>query len=197
MSDISRQASEPENPPGTLVLVVGASGAGKDTLIAGARAALAGNPRIVFPQRHITRPENAGGEDHVAVAPEVFAPADYALAWEAHGHRYGIPAAIDVDLSYGRSVVTNVSRTVIEAARRQFDRCAVVNVTVDPSVLRARLAGRGRESADEIEARLARAAAYDVTGPDVTEIDNNGSTEDAIRRFADFLLSLTSDSIRP
>jgi ABC-type phosphonate transport system ATPase subunit len=37
--------------PGRLVLVVGPSGAGKDTVIAGTKAACAGDPGIVFSRR--------------------------------------------------------------------------------------------------------------------------------------------------
>ena len=44
---------------GRLFVVVGASGAGKDTLIAGA---LAADPRLHWARRVITRPAVAGGE---------------------------------------------------------------------------------------------------------------------------------------
>ena len=40
--------------PGRLVVVVGPSGAGTDTLIAAARVRLAGNPAFVFPPRLVT-----------------------------------------------------------------------------------------------------------------------------------------------
>ena len=71
--------------PGCLVLVVGPSGAGKDTLIRLARAALAGDPRYVFPRRLVTRPPSAD-EDNDQIDEAAFADlqAQAALGVQAH-----------------------------------------------------------------------------------------------------------------
>jgi len=55
-----------------LVLVVGPSGAGKDTVIEGARAALGDDTRFRFVRRVVTRPVDPGGEAHEAVSEKVF-----------------------------------------------------------------------------------------------------------------------------
>src|SRR5262245_48468843 len=109
--------------PGRLVLVVGPSGAGKDPLIGGAREGCGDDPAIVFPRRVVTRPPSSA-EDNDAMTPEGFnqAVADgaFALWWEAHGNRYGIPVSIDDAIRNGRTVVCNVSRAIIGAARQGY-----------------------------------------------------------------------------
>lgn len=177
--------------PGRLVLVVGPSGVGKDSVIDGARAALAGRADIVFPRRVITRAAGLGGEEYVAVSPQAFtamqARGDFALAWPAHDLQYGIPASIDADLAAGRQVVINVSRAVVDAARARYPGLLVVLVTASPAVLRRRLVGRGRESPAEIEERLARAAAFTLAGPDVVVLNNDGALAEAVARFVALL----------
>jgi len=163
-----------------LVVVVGPSGAGKDTLMERARAELAGDAGFRFVRREITRPADAGGEDHVAVTPAEFttrrAAGAYALAWEAHGLGYGIPADIAGDIADGRVVVANISRARIAEAAANFPTL-VLEITAPPSVLAHRLAARGREGAADIAARLVREVALPA-GVRVARVVNDRSAEE-------------------
>jgi ribose 1,5-bisphosphokinase len=168
-----------------LVLVVGPSGAGKDTVLGLARQALAGDKRFRFIRRVITRPADAGGEDHEAVSEEAFARREFALSWGAHGLRYGIPLNVVDDLARGVVVVANVSRGVIAEAAAAFP-VRVIEVTASAEILARRLATRGRETAEDIAKRLAR----DVAIPGDVAVDtvvNDGTPEEAADRFVTML----------
>lgn len=170
---------------GWLVLVVGPSGAGKDTLIATAKSALAGDPRFVFPRRVITRSVVAAVEDHESVSAERFsrmrAAGEFALDWQAHGLSYGLPVALRDDLRAGRIVVVNGSRAMVAEAARRFPKLRVLLIEATPEVRAARLAGRGRESAEEIGRRLAREVTVPLPG--AIRIDNSGTLAEATTAF--------------
>jgi len=165
--------------PGRLVLVVGPSGAGKDTLLGLAKAACADNSNIVFPRRVITRAASAS-EENEEVSPgtfqEALARGEYAMHWEAHGHCYALSRAIDDDIRAGRTVVANVSRTVIGALRSAYTNVVVVLITAPPDVLAERIAMRARSSDGRLEGRLRRTVEDASAAPDVT-IVNTGSAE--------------------
>jgi len=178
---------------GRLVLVVGPSGAGKDTLIAGARAALHGDARFVFVRRVVTRPAGAA-EDHDSVSDEAFVALEreggFALSWRAHGLAYGIPAEATEALASGHVVVANVSRAIIAAARQRFPGTLVIAIDAAPEVRARRLAGRGRENTREIDARLRRDVA--LSDPEVLRIDNSGTIEVGVARFMAALRDLAT-----
>ena len=176
---------------GVFVAVVGPSGAGKDTVIGYAKQRFAGETRLEFVRRVITRPSDTASEDHDTLADAAFVEAEadgaFAISWEAHGLRYGIPADVDWSIANGHVAVANVSRAVIPALRERYANLAVVEITAAPEVLAERLAARGRESRGEVLARLARSTSVELTGPDVTSIDNGGDKEVAGERFAEVL----------
>lgn len=165
--------------PGRLVLVVGPSGAGKDTLLRLAQAACADDHDIVFPRRIVTRASSAD-EDNIALTPDEFARArehgDFAMHWDAHGHSYALPLEINDDIRAGRAVVANVSRTVIAALRQSYANVVVVAITAPPDVLAQRLAARARHSDGNITDRLARSVDGASANADVT-ILNAGSAD--------------------
>lgn len=166
--------------PGTLFLVVGPSGAGKDTLINGARRRLEADARFVFARRLVTRPGHAPGD--IAMAPDHFEAARrqgaFALSWRAHGLAYGVPRDISKALEEGRCVIANVSRGVIAEARKAFPRIRVIHVDAPSALLKQRLARRRREPADEQQERIRRA--IPVEGDDVESLVNDGPVDHAI-----------------
>jgi ribose 1,5-bisphosphokinase len=172
-----------------LILVVGPSGAGKDTLIGLARAACADDRSIVFPRRVVTR-EASTSEDNEQVSFEAFRQArargDFAVHWEAHGHGYALPRAIDDELRAGRTVVANVSRTVIDAVRRAYADVVVVSITAPSEILAERLATRARSSDGKVDDRLNRTVDGVAAAPDVT-ITNVGSAEHHARELAQLI----------
>lgn len=172
---------------GVLVLVVGPSGAGKDTLLQGARVALAADKTAIFARRVITRLAAAGGEDHEPATAAEFAKrkgaGGFLLAWDAHGLSYSVPVDLAADLAMGRTVIANVSRSVIDEAARRFQRVRVIEVTAPPAVLARRLAARGREPAGAIEERLARASVPLPAHVPCETVMNDASEGEGVARF--------------
>jgi ribose 1,5-bisphosphokinase len=158
--------------PGKLVLVVGPSGAGKDTLLGLAKTACADDRGVVFARRVVTR-EATGAEDNHETNSAAFREAagrgDFAVHWEAHGHAYGLYRSINDDIQSGRTVVANVSRTVVPKLRELYSNVLVVCVTAPAEVLAKRIAMRKRGSDGNLARRLARAV--EEAEPDATIVN--------------------------
>jgi phosphonate metabolism protein PhnN/1,5-bisphosphokinase (PRPP-forming) len=170
---------------GRLVAVVGPSGAGKDTLMEAARAALGTDDRFVFLRRVITRPEEAGGEDHQPVSEAGFegllAEGALALWWDAHGLRYGLPrASLEECLATGRVAVANLSRQALPEAARRYP-LRVLEITAPLELRAARLAARGRETVEDVARRLSRQAPLPA-GLSVETVVNDGSVAAAVKK---------------
>ncbi|WFU49960.1 phosphonate metabolism protein/1,5-bisphosphokinase (PRPP-forming) PhnN [Sinorhizobium terangae] len=172
---------------GGLIVVVGPSGAGKDSVMGFAARHFAYRPDILFVRRVITRPSDAGSEVHESVSTAEFEDMSrsgaFAVSWQAHGLSYGVPVEIADRVASGMTAIVNGSRAALPAIREAFGTIAVALVTADPAVLAKRLAERGRESEEDVLRRLTRQTPDIIAGPDVTVIDNSGRLDVAGQRF--------------
>ncbi|AGB69619.1 MULTISPECIES: phosphonate metabolism protein/1,5-bisphosphokinase (PRPP-forming) PhnN [Rhizobium] len=179
---------------GTLAVVVGPSGAGKDTLMNLAAQHFAGRPDVHFVRRVITRDGDAGNEDHKSVSEADFDAMEqagaFAVSWEAHGLKYGIPADVTDELARGNLVIANGSRSALHRFQAAFPRLKVINITATREVLAERLMARGRESREDVLKRLERSSLTVAGGYDVVDIDNSGTLEEAERAIVSVLETL-------
>jgi len=181
---------------GRLVLVVGPSGVGKDSVLRYAMAHFAGDARFVFPRRCVTRAVDIAAEDHDSLDEQAFdklaSQGAFALKWEAHGYKYGVRNDINAELQRGCIVAVNVSRTIIAEVAGCYQNAAVLEITADPTVRAARLAERGREAADDIRQRTRRQILVSEHPLQVCVIRNEGEISDAGKEFCRLLAELQS-----
>lgn len=173
---------------GRLIGVVGPSGVGKDSLMAGLSATCT---EFGLVRRVITREAHLGGEDYDAVSEAEFARMEadgaFCLSWQAHGLYYGIPDAVRLSIAKGEQMLVNLSRTVLPLVGDVFPHFEVINVTASPETLAARLEGRGRESREEIARRLSRSVAAFPEDLTVHTVHNDGLLEDAVTMALELL----------
>ncbi|WP_350298156.1 phosphonate metabolism protein/1,5-bisphosphokinase (PRPP-forming) PhnN [Pseudomonas putida] len=188
---MQHDASDRRSGTGRLIFLVGPSGSGKDSLIDASREQLAA-AGVEIARRVITRSAEAKGEAAQGVTPEHFdtlrAQGAFAMHWRANGLDYGIPRQVDQWLAAGRAVLVNGSRAYLPEARQRYPDLLAVLVEVKPEVLRQRLLARGRESAEEVEQRMARSARLQAAAdPSVHVLDNSSTLEAAVAAFVSLL----------
>ena len=179
---------------GLLVVIIGPSGVGKDTILAALTQRLPNAHKL---RRYITRPAELGGEDYISITQDAFdtmkREGEFILDWQAHGLSYGVHRDMRTSLDLGKTLLLNGSRGALSQVFEGFPEAQVYSITAQAEELRKRLIARGRESAQDIERRLERAAAYAV--PDhanVTAIDNSGDVDTAVAQIYSHLSNFAS-----
>ena len=174
---------------GCLFYLMGPSGAGKDTLLDACRGQEVSGRHLRIAPRYITRRAGSGGEDHIALTPAVFRVrvdnGDFALHWRANGRCYGIGVEVDRWLANGDPVLVNGSRAHLDEALTQYgDSLVPIMVCVDFDRQRQRLLDRGRETIEEIDARIARSRRLQARLEHrFATIHNDGSLTHATRQL--------------
>ncbi|WP_199052789.1 phosphonate metabolism protein/1,5-bisphosphokinase (PRPP-forming) PhnN [Aquitalea sp. ASV15] len=178
--------------PGRLWYVMGPSAAGKDSVLAYVRQQLPAAAGVVFAHRYITRAADAGGENHIALSGAEFhqrqASGCFALCWQRNGLDYALGVEVQSWLAHGLDVVVNGSRATLPQAQAVFPALQAVWITASAEVRAARLAARGRETPQQIAARLREADAYQPP-PGCIVLQNDGALEQAGQRLLTLLLA--------
>lgn len=168
---------------GRCIAVVGPSGVGKDSVLTGLNAA---RSDLKLVQRVITRTPELGGEDYFAVTEDEFEThrqsGSFALHWDAHGLRYGIPISVLEQINNGQDCLINVSRSALVAGAKVFPNFMVLNVSARPKTIARRLAQRGRESPEAIAKRLDQANKPLPDGLNVIHLENDGPLPQTVNR---------------
>jgi thymidine phosphorylase len=171
---------------GAFIYVVGPSGAGKDSLIDGARAVLPAD-QFIFARRIITRPAGSVGEVHEACTQAEFdqkkAQNEFLVSWRAHDLSYALPAKLLLNQQLGQHVIANGSRNLVAELASKVSPFFVIEVSAPSEVLQARLHARGRESAQGVAQRLHRSVTPYPPGAQVLRINNDKSLDDGIQAF--------------
>lgn len=179
---------------GSLITVVGRSGVGKDTLLSGVVTRLQHDTNLVVARRVITRPENAGNEDHESATVEEFmqreANGEFWQTWRAHDLHYALTLDVLHNLQQGQSVLANISRAVIDALIEKWPQTVVVEITAPDGKIEQRLTNRGRESTAQIQSRIDRVAKPLSEQATIYTLCNDGTREEGIDKFEQLIQAL-------
>ncbi|WP_170175840.1 hypothetical protein [Sulfurimonas crateris] len=168
-----------------IVLIVGASGVGKDTLLKSIQNDIKAN----FVTRYITRiPDNnesnhyIGKDDFLYLIKSDF----FISSWEAHGNIYGISK---LSIKDGLNIIS-ISREAIKDFENTFEDVATIEIGIPKQMLYERLKSRDRENEEAIKKRIQRSE-QKIKAKNHTYFDNSKPLEESKSTFLELLRNLT------
>jgi guanylate kinase len=192
----------PPSAEGVLYIVSAPSGAGKTSLV---KALLKADPAIRLSVSYTTRtprPGESDGRDYHFVSRERFekmlADNEFLEHAEVYGNFYGTSkGGIARDLNAGHDVLLEIDWQGAAQVRQHFPQAASIFILPPSfSALRTRLAGRGQDSDEVIERRLA-AAAHDVAHADAFDyIIVNDDFDHALQDLVSIARSIRLEAAR-
>jgi len=164
-----------------IILIVGQSGAGKDTLLNCASQHMECN----FVKRYITRSPDET-ENNYYISRDCFktlSEIGYFIAeWSAHSNLYGIAKN---DIKEGTNIIS-VSRQVVKTFEQVFEDVTTIEITAPKDVLYQRLIKRGRETPEQLQSRLERT--YEkINAKSLITFNNCMDRETSTRKFVELL----------
>ncbi len=189
----------PKTFKGNLFFIVGNSGSGKDSLL---KEAMEQWPEdleeIKVPRRYITRPPHET-EPYHSVTEEKFKEmktmGKFCLDWHIYDLYYGVPVEVENWLENGHLVVINVSRSIIEEAKKKYPDLKIIFVKVPLEITIERIKSRGRESEGdpEYKRRIDRARKKQNLPEADFVVENVGPLEENAQVLKKYLLKFAKN----
>ncbi|MDX1809672.1 MAG: hypothetical protein R3331_09050 [Sulfurospirillaceae bacterium] len=164
-----------------IVLIVGPSGVGKDTLINSVKGKIDAN----FVKRYITRVPDSHEQNYFVENSEfekLKKEGFFVSSWDAHSNQYGI--ALD-EIKEGLNIIS-VSRSAIKDFEKVFDDVVTINISLSKDALYKRLKNRNRESENEIQERLA-SSDQDIKAKKLIQFSNDLPLDISSAKFLELL----------
>ncbi|RXI37569.1 hypothetical protein CRU99_11775 [Malaciobacter mytili] len=170
-----------------IILIVGPSGVGKDTLLKNIKNKIKAN----FVKRYITRVPDEN-ESNYFLQEEAFKILEknnfFISTWNAHNNFYGIAKNSILE---GLNIIS-ISRAKIKDFEKQYQKVYTINITLNKNDLKQRLEKRARESIEEIEKRLSRS--YEkIEARNLIEFENNKNLTESVEEFLKLLGQINED----
>lgn len=178
-----------------LFLIIGNSGAGKDTLIKEV-AARAPN-KIKIARRVVTR-ATSDIEDYESVNTDEFfkikESREFILDWESYDTYYGVRKEVENWLKAKHPVMINVSRQVIDLVKEKYPGTKIIFVRVPLTVTTERIIERKRETYEKVLDRVVRAQdQQDYNDADLI-VENIGNIEETSKIILDYILDVLEEN---
>lgn len=169
-----------------IILIVGASGAGKDTLL----KSIKNNIEANFVTRYVTRMPDKN-ESNYYISKEDFLYLQkndfFVSSWEAHSNIYGISHRSIKD---GINIIS-ISRSTIKDFEKEFNDVTSIEIAIPKDMLYNRLINRGREDREAILKRIQRSE-QKIEAKNLIYFDNSKPLEQSRKDFLSLLNSLVS-----
>ena len=178
---------------GKLIVIVGPSGAGKDTLITEVLKDEELSKSLQLVKRTVTRKASKDAEDFISLSEEEFlkAKADdaFCVTWQAHDLYYGVDRSALNHVKSGGYALFNGARRVLLEIKDTFTHVVVINITANPDVLAERLQKRGRENTEAVIKRLKQQNLNIDPSFLPINIDNSGPLDVAVEQLKQVLMT--------
>lgn len=186
--------------PAKLYFLVGPSGVGKDTLLDYLKKYQIADEQPLVAHRYITRPVREGDENHVELSISDFLQRKktglFLFDWCSHDYSYGIGQEVKQWLAAGKDVIINGSRQYLSTALEIYPDLIPVWISVSENILRQRLEQRGRETMQQIEARIQRNQSMEKLRPsDCYTVKNDRYIVDAVNQLMSIVSQNESENV--